>query len=483
MFALRSQLLVVRSALFLLCMLALVANVQAQDQDRPIGRSKAGQIAGSLVPGSETLSITVIPATQTFVDAWVEYNVDTCEEISAGAWTVNTAPKNGTTATGTVTGTLANGDCPGVTFTFAAIYYTWTSTDEKVDTDHFKATWKAPDFTEHDSVDISECGRPTIMFYDANIAGKTTNVSVGQEIMLSGQAPNAACVAATASQQWSAPSSSNAVGGYTATTNPPNGATTPLPTDTTSTSYGPFYWTTTDTYSITYQYTLTNGQASPIATAKFKVDGPKQTAVLICGGNVSTSTGCTSNGDLGKPAITSAGLQFGGTSTNVGIEWTASAMAPSGSFTWVQLITGDVITETPSGGGAVQTCYPPEVPTPGVFPGLDTAYPYPIVNASGTTANDNPSVGLPSGYDKVSRAFSATMNLMWTPTAASECTGDACTIPVPLGYLNWKFNGAAKLVSGTWKASGAGSKNSFVASTSYPTWTSWVSYQGSLVCH
>ena len=110
---------------------------------------------------------------------------------------------------------------------------------------------------------------------------------------------------------------------------------------------------------------------------------------------------------------------------------TASATAPPGNFTWVQRITGDVVKETPTAGGAVQTCYPPEVPAPGVFPGLDTDYTYPVVNPDLTTAYDNPSVGLSNSYKKVSRAFSARMNLMWTPKKADECGGDACTIPVP----------------------------------------------------
>jgi len=189
---------------------------------------------------------------------------------------------------------------------------------------------------------------------------------------------------------------------------------------------------------------------------------------------------------LGTVAILGGSLWFGGTSgTDVGIAMTASATAPSGNFTWVQLITGDVVTETPTGGGAVQTCYFPEMPTPGVFPGLDTGYPYSTVNLALTTAYDNPWVSLPtSGYNKVSRAFSAKMNLMWTPTPDAACTGAACTIPVPLGSVNWKVSATATLnAGGTWVPSGGGSAGAFVANTAYPTWTNWVTYAGFLVCH
>jgi len=490
MLAFRSPLRFRRLAPIIVCVLAasvLSPNVHAQKH--PVGGTKIGRIApmspGAMVPGSETLSFTLVPEVQTFIDAWVEYNPDTCTLISSGSWTVTTAPKYGTTATGIVDGYLGNGDCPGVEFPFAAIYYTWTSTKPKVDTDTFAATWTSPDYQEMDTVDITECGEPTIMFNGANIAGKTTPVDVGQEIMLSGQAPNAACVAATASQQWSTPSSTNAVGGYTAVANPPNGSVTPLPTNTTSTSYGPFYWTSPATYTMTYQYTLTSGETSPVSTATFKVDGPKELKVYTCGGSV-PPTGCTSTTALGTVVIAPGPvLGFGdATYSNTGIQFTASATAPPGDFSYVQEITNDVLTETPSDGSAVQTCYPLEVPTPGVFPGLDTSYPY----STGATTTDNPSTGTLTNVDKkVSRAFSAQMYLLWTPTAAADCTGGAsCTIPVPLGSVSWSFNAAAKLTnsaSDTWAVtSGKGSAKAFVASNSYPTWTSWVEY-GGVSCH
>ncbi len=475
-----------RLAPIIVCIFAAsVLNPNVHAQKRPLAGTKIGRIApmspGAMVPGSETLSFTLVPQVQTFIDAWVEYNVDTCTEISAGSWTVTTAPKNGTTATATVTGTLGNGDCPGVTFTFAAIYYTWTSKNPKVDTDTFAATWTSPDYSEMDTVDITECGEPTIMLNGANVAGKTTSAAVGQEIMLTGQAPNAACVSATASQQWSLPSSTNAVGGYTATASPPNAAVTPLPTDITTTSYGPFYWISIATYTMTYQYTLTNGETSPVSTAKFKVGGPQGINLYTCGGNV--VSGCTQTTALGKVVInTGPKIQFGGTATNVGIEFTASAKAPPGDFSYVQEITNDVTTRTLT-NGTVQTCYAPEDPAVDVFPALDNTYPY----ASGAKTNDNPGTGLSNALTLLSRAFSAQMFLLWTPKAAAGCTGGtSCTIPVPLGSVNWSLNYAAKLTNAqqdTWEVtSGSGSANAFVASDTYPTWSS-ATMNGALVCH
>lgn len=102
-------------------------------------------VAPDAVPGA--FSYNVFPKTKTSMAAFVEYNTSTCAEISPGSWKVTTAPKLGSNEFGTVTGTLANGACPGVIFTFAAIYYTWTSAVSTTPTDSFAATWSSPDFT------------------------------------------------------------------------------------------------------------------------------------------------------------------------------------------------------------------------------------------------------------------------------------------------------------------------------------------------
>jgi hypothetical protein len=118
--------------------------------------AKMGRIATlqPLAP-QNALAYTVLPQVQILVDAWVEYNTLTCTEISTGSWAVTTAPTYGATATGIVTGYLGNGDCPGVQFQFAAIYYTWTSSDPNAMTDFFAATWTSPDFIVDDSVTIT----------------------------------------------------------------------------------------------------------------------------------------------------------------------------------------------------------------------------------------------------------------------------------------------------------------------------------------
>ncbi len=162
MLAFRCPVRFLRVAQIAFCILIMSATLLASGvaaQQRPNGKTKVGRM-GSISPGSAETTPTVIDITvsrkvQTFVVAYAEYNPTTCVEISSGTWAVTTAPKYGTTATGTVSGTLGNGDCPGDTFTFGAIYYTWTSTNRNVTTDSFAATWTSPDYTVVNDVNVT----------------------------------------------------------------------------------------------------------------------------------------------------------------------------------------------------------------------------------------------------------------------------------------------------------------------------------------
>jgi len=138
----------------------LASNVDRKNPQLPL--MKTGRMAGLSVSSptailpQNSLAYTLNPQVKTLIDAWVEYNRVTCTLISSGSWTVTTAPTYGKTATGIITGTLGNGDCPGVTFPFAAIYYTWTSKDPNgVSSDSFAATWTSPDFQVQDNVAIT----------------------------------------------------------------------------------------------------------------------------------------------------------------------------------------------------------------------------------------------------------------------------------------------------------------------------------------
>jgi len=84
--------------------------------------------------------------------AWTEYTYPDCTPDGPGQWSYSNATTNtGQISQGTIQGTLANGDCPGKTFTFASIYYKWTAHNNHSvmvnaagPTDRFTATWIPP---------------------------------------------------------------------------------------------------------------------------------------------------------------------------------------------------------------------------------------------------------------------------------------------------------------------------------------------------
>jgi WD40-like Beta Propeller Repeat len=146
-----------RFLLSLVCTLAISITATAS----PTGQSakvigRIGQITAAFQQTNPqaALSLTVLPRTQTLMEAWVEYNRSLCTEVSSGNWTVNTPPTKGATATGTINGHLDNGDCPDAVFSFGAIYYTWTSANPEAKTDSFGATWTSPNFSHSDTVGI-----------------------------------------------------------------------------------------------------------------------------------------------------------------------------------------------------------------------------------------------------------------------------------------------------------------------------------------
>jgi len=73
-----------RLVLIVLCVIATSESLLSSNervQNHPAGARKVGRIAnapfGTMVPGSQTLSYTVVAQVQTFIDAWVEYNPTT----------------------------------------------------------------------------------------------------------------------------------------------------------------------------------------------------------------------------------------------------------------------------------------------------------------------------------------------------------------------------------------------------------------------
>ena len=101
--------------------------------------------AGTEVVASPLTVTTVVesvyPGNMQRIYRQVSYNGATCKEITPGTWTINQAPLHGTASVGTVDLPLTGGLCPGVIFTWAAIFYKWTSTNPTDLTDVVAATW------------------------------------------------------------------------------------------------------------------------------------------------------------------------------------------------------------------------------------------------------------------------------------------------------------------------------------------------------
>jgi hypothetical protein len=339
-------------------------------------------------------------------------------------------------------------------------------------------------FSQTMTTDVTavQCGAPTIMFNGANIANQDqpTDVVVGQEIQLSGQAPEQVCVSATASQEWSKPLENKAptikaVGGYVASTK--SASVTALPADTALTSYGPFYWAYPGSYSIEYFYTLNSGVKSPVSTATFNVTGPTGGTMVVKTYpklTVDQMEGCVINGKRFDPG---PWLRYGKVSgscaapvgtAGVYFEKPTYQNSSGGDFSLVQLISSCM-----SRGQHIETC----------SPGLDLYYPYPTPPWPST---DIPGAGplLLPGPTSQSLSQNSNMFVMWQSHTANS-------IPVPLGYQTWEVDGDATCSTSCGKATNwivttnaAGLVGSFTTSEAsqkqvgnnklqfgYPTWT------------
>jgi len=155
-----------RIILFLCVLLLNFKTAQAIEDLPAIGmmsNSSNGLPSNKLSPSSSSscptnTSYKVKPNEQTYLTGWTEYYPSTCKQGPIGSWTVNTQPQYGSVSTGTTTGKIYCNVCPNNTFSFAGIYYTWTSSDANATNDSFTATWNSgsPDYlTQQVTFDIS----------------------------------------------------------------------------------------------------------------------------------------------------------------------------------------------------------------------------------------------------------------------------------------------------------------------------------------
>jgi hypothetical protein len=245
------------------------------------------------------------------------------------------------------------------------------------------------------------------------------------------------------------------IAGYAPTT--PSASVTELTDDNLKQANITYHWVyPKENIPVTYKYCVSipgadaDGQCSLKAKAAFEVDGVDSPSINIWNeflAHVNDLIGCDLEG--GGPTLVYGNLRgpipVCATPTNPtrgipGITFYPIGTQPgTGNFLFAQLINSDVVEY--SRIGATRTCT--------TITGVDSDYPYDNkINPASTS--DSPTAPLPSTYSTVVRNFNATMYLLWQSTATAN------TIPVPLGYIPWTFDGTATQTDGKWTATGSG---------------------------
>lgn len=273
---------------------------------------------------------------------------------------------------------------------------------------------------------------PQITFFGAGVTG-ALQVFVGQQIALSASVNVPGGLAIT-SQSWSVPGI--VIAGFTGSAASGEQVTQLLNFGNPSIT---FYWLTAGgsgqvQYQVTYSYCLANSQCNSGA------------ATLNLGGPAATTAGATTTGvNLFNNVAQGDTIGFATNDGRPGIQFLANSTLPSGnqgSYQWVQLIKSQQSRLIKQSGPASCTIFtgPPGVPE------LDTTYPY---GGNGTvtttlvpndTAQDSPRTFLQTVDGEWADSFSAVTYLRWIPNTDSRCTGNACTIPVPLGSSSWGYS-------------------------------------------
>ena len=134
-----------RNLIVLLVVSVLAAPVHAKSNVIDVGQVEShGTVIHSAArtdsaQAATTVVETIFPGLVQRIYRQVSYNSTTCQEITPGTWKVDKSPLHGTVSFGTVQIPLPGGACPGITFTWAAIFYTWTVQTALTDT--LDATW------------------------------------------------------------------------------------------------------------------------------------------------------------------------------------------------------------------------------------------------------------------------------------------------------------------------------------------------------
>lgn len=307
---------------------------------------------------------------------------------------------------------------------------------------------------------LIQCNGTTMQCYGETISGSnatTQSAVVGQQIVLTTTTPTSTSYDGNpVSWTWTVPNTPANIGARVFGTSDNLGnPTSASATATVLTNPGlTTYWLyPNSSIPVTYKYCINIQGANPVlqcslpANATFNVTGP--TATITPSLSLSTTppatgvwwvsgtdSGCNGYQYLvfGTLTLPSAGCGLLNPA-KYGIGFLASPPPDSGRFEWVQLITSDILTGTATGQEVTPTIR---------NTGLDQFYPYPTIDTSWTSVADTPtiSVNTPT-LTTETRAFSATMYLLWTGNASDVQGRDSNYIDVPIGYVTWSISGTA----------------------------------------
>jgi sugar lactone lactonase YvrE len=294
---------------------------------------------------------------------------------------------------------------------------------------------------------------PQIQWKGNTISGDNPSpqdVIVGQKIQLS-TSPTTLPTALTFSQYaWTAGGTN--IGSRPLTLPSGNSSTASITTTILNQANLTTYWLyPKNDVSVTYHYCVnipglsdsdlaSQGNCSADATAQFNVNGPSASIIqhehlpyalgypsvsLPIGGCNNTqyqylTFGLVAPGAWGcDPDVLLPGIVFDQGSVS-------GVPAGGGSFFWLQLVDNNTISFSPSSGTTVLR---------NAGTGLDNTYPY---SDDDNTLDYPQNSLLTTGYVAQGRAFSARMYLMW-----QSLKSDTTYIAVPIGYVQWGFNGVA----------------------------------------
>lgn len=200
------------------------------------------------------------------------------------------------------------------------------------------------------------------------------------------------------------------------------------------------YWVYAGSPTASYQHCVDNEDVTPVVavcpaatTAYFTVTGPGDAAMTI-----TPSSSLSISRVIVAPCFPAAyeySLQdglWGGYDQGACSAWGPETVTPgmafafpsaawNGSYSFVQVVTGDSETYTEAAGSTPCSS----------TPGLDGHYPYPLTGSNSTS--DSPSVVLEPYYTNVARNFGATMYLLWTSSIPGS-------IAVPISSQSWQIN-------------------------------------------